>query len=188
MIGMAYTIICNECETTVPDGAPYGLCPRCLAGMVLGQAPERGFLEPPCEGPGDGIDRFKLVEKIGEGGGGVVYLAEQAEPIRRQVALKILKLGMDSQQVIARFKAERQALAMMDHPNIAKVFDAGITDTARPYFVMELARGPHLTRYCQQNNCSLRGRLELFMQVCQAIQHAHQKGIIHRDIKPSNIL
>src|SRR6185436_16419914 len=115
-------------------------------------------------------------------------MAEQAEPVRRRVALKIIKLGMDTKSVIARFEAERQAVAMMDHPNIAKVFDAGATETGRPYFVMELVRGMKITDYCDEAKLSTRARLDLFMQVCQAIQHAHQKGIIHRDIKPSNIL
>ena len=119
---------------------------------------------------------------------GVVYMAEQAEPVRRKVAVKIIKPGMDSAQVIARFEAERQALAMMDHPNIARVFDAGTTDTGRPYFVMELVKGVPITEYCDRNQLSLKERLELFVPVCQAIQHAHQKGIIHRDIKPSNVL
>lgn len=140
------------------------------------------------EKPGDRIGRYKLLEQIGEGGCGVVYMAEQEQPVRRRVALKVIKLGMDTKSVIARFEAERQALAMMDHPNIAKVLDAGATDTGRPYFVMELVRGIRITDYCDQNNISTEERLKLFTQVCQAIQHAHQKGIIHRDIKPSNIL
>jgi WD40 repeat protein/serine/threonine protein kinase len=140
------------------------------------------------EKPGDRIGRYKLLQQIGEGGCGVVYMAEQEEPVRRRVALKVIKLGMDTKSVIARFEAERQAVALMDHPNIAKVFDAGATDTGRPYFVMELVRGIKITDYCDQNNLSTEERLRLFMQVCQAIQHAHQKGIIHRDIKPSNIL
>jgi len=134
------------------------------------------------------IGHYKLLQKIGEGGCGVVYMAEQEEPVRRRVAFKIIKLGMDTKRVIARFEAERQALAMMDHPNIAKVLDAGATDTGRPYFVMELVRGIKITDYCDQNNLSTEARLELVIQVCHAIQHAHQKGIIHRDIKPSNIL
>ncbi|MBA4147674.1 MAG: tetratricopeptide repeat protein [Verrucomicrobia bacterium] len=140
------------------------------------------------EKPGDRIGRYKLLEQIGEGGCGVVYMAEQEEPVRRRVALKVIKLGMDTKSVIARFEAERQALALMDHPNIAKVLDAGATETGRPFFVMELVRGIKITDYCDQNNLSTNERLELFIQVCQAIQHAHQKGIIHRDIKPSNIL
>jgi eukaryotic-like serine/threonine-protein kinase len=140
------------------------------------------------EGPGSHIDRYKLLQKIGEGGCGVVYMAEQDKPVHRRVALKIIKLGMDTKSVIARFEAERQALAMMDHPNIARVLDAGATETGRPYFVMELVRGIKITDYCDQNHLDTRQRLDLFIQVCHAIQHAHQKGVIHRDIKPSNIL
>jgi serine/threonine protein kinase len=143
---------------------------------------------PLTEGPGTKIGRYKLLQLIGEGGFGVVYMAEQEEPIRRKVALKIIKLGMDTKQVIARFEAERQALAMMDHPNIARVFDAGATDTGRPYFVMELVKGIPITEYCDKNNLDTRQRLELFIDVCKAVQHAHQKGIIHRDIKPSNVM
>ena len=134
------------------------------------------------------IGPYKLLQKIGEGGCGVVYMAEQEKPVRRRVALKIIKLGMDTKNVIARFNAERQALALMDHPNIARVFDAGATETGRPYFVMELVRGTKITELCDANNYDMRQRLDLFIQICQAIQHAHQKGIIHRDIKPSNIL
>jgi serine/threonine protein kinase/Flp pilus assembly protein TadD len=143
---------------------------------------------PVTEKPGDKIGHYKLLQQIGEGGCGMVYMAEQEEPVRRRVALKVIKLGMDTKSVIARFEAERQALAMMDHPNIAKVLDAGATETGRPFFVMELVRGIKITEYCDQNNLSTRERLGLFIQVCHAIQHAHQKGIIHRDIKPSNIL
>ena len=140
------------------------------------------------EKPGTVIGRYKLLQKIGEGGYGTVYLAQQEQPVRRQVAMKVIKLGMDTKSVIARFEAERQALAMMDHPNIARVFDAGATETGRPYFVMELVNGVKITEYCDQNQLDLEQRLELFIQICHAIQHAHQKGIIHRDIKPSNIL
>ena len=143
---------------------------------------------PLTEGPGTTIGRYKLLEKIGEGGMAVVYMAEQQEPIRRKVALKIIKLGMDTRQVIARFEVERQALAMMDHPNIAKVLDAGATETGRPYFVMELVKGVSITEYCDKNNLSTKDRLDLFVQVCNAVQHAHQKGIIHRDIKPTNVM
>ena len=143
---------------------------------------------PITEKPGDVIGRYKLLQQIGEGGCGVVYMAEQQEPIRRKVALKVIKLGMDTKSVVARFEAERQALALMDHTNIAKVLDAGATTTGRPFFVMELVRGTRITHYCDQNKLSTRDRLELFIQVCQAVQHAHQKGIIHRDLKPSNIL
>jgi WD40 repeat protein/serine/threonine protein kinase len=140
------------------------------------------------EAVGQTLGYYKLLEKLGEGGCGVVYVAEQTEPVRRRVALKVIKLGMDTRQVVARFEAERQALAMMDHPNIAKVLDAGTTTTGRPYFVMELVRGVKITDYCDQAQLGTRERLDLFIKVCQAIQHAHQKGIIHRDIKPSNIL
>jgi serine/threonine protein kinase len=140
------------------------------------------------EKPGDHIGRYKLLQQIGEGGCGVVFMAEQEEPVRRKVALKIIKPGMDTRSVIARFEAERQALALMDHPNIAKVFDAGATESGRPYFVMELIRGAKITDYCDQNSLTTATRLELFVLVCQAVQHAHQKGVIHRDIKPSNIL
>jgi eukaryotic-like serine/threonine-protein kinase len=140
------------------------------------------------EKPGEWIDRYKLLQKIGEGGCGIVYMAEQEEPVRRRVALKVIKLGMDTKSVIARFEAERQALAMMDHPNIAKVLDAGATETGRPFFVMELVRGMPITKYCDEQNLGTAARLALFNRVCLAIQHAHQKGIIHRDIKPSNVL
>ena len=140
------------------------------------------------ESVGQTLGRYKLLERVGEGGYGVVYVAEQTEPVRRRVALKVIKLGMDTKQVVARFEAERQALALMDHPNIAKVLDAGTTDQGRPYFVMELVRGIKITDYCDQEKMPTKERLDLFIKVCHAIQHAHQKGIIHRDIKPSNIL
>ena len=154
------------------------------------------FLESPVaapadgisEQPGDRIGRYKLLEKIGEGGCGVVYMAEQEEPVRRRVALKVIKPGMDTRAVVARFEAERQALAMMDHANIARVFDGGATPAGRPYFVMELVRGVPLTVFCDEAQSSTAARLRLFVQVCQAVQQAHQKGIIHRDLKPSNIL
>jgi WD40 repeat protein/tRNA A-37 threonylcarbamoyl transferase component Bud32 len=140
------------------------------------------------EKTGNWIGRYKLLEVLGEGGMGIVYLAEQAEPIKRQVALKVIKPGMDSKRVIARFEAERQALALLDHPNIAHVYDAGTTDSGRPYFVMEYVEGLPITEHCDQNKLTIEERLRLFLQVCKAVQHAHQKGIIHRDIKPSNIL
>src|SRR5262249_40487586 len=140
------------------------------------------------EKPGDWVDRYKLLHQIGEGGCGIVFKAEQRKPVRRQVALKIIKPGMDTKSVVARFEAERQALALMDHPNIAKVFVAESTQSGRPYFVMEVVHGVRITDYCDQNSLSTEERLKLFVQVCHAIQHAHQQGIIHRDIKPSNIL
>ncbi len=140
------------------------------------------------EQPGDRIGRYKLLQQIGEGGCGVVYMAEQTEPVKRKVALKVIKLGMDTKQVVARFEAERQALAIMDHPNIAKVLDGGATENGRPFFVMEFVPGIKITDYCDRKKLSTRERLELFIKVCHAIQHAHQKGIIHRDIKPSNVM
>jgi len=188
-----------------------------LLHTAAGQAPtiKLDLAELPDEAVGQTLGRYKLLERVGEGGCGVVYVAEQTEPVRRRVALKVIKLGMDTKQVVARFEAERQALAMMDHPNIAKVLDAGMTlgapasrrqlregeekfeeragetpalPAGRPYFVMELVRGIKITDYCDQAHLSTKERLDLFIKVCQAIQHAHQKGIIHRDIKPSNIL
>jgi serine/threonine protein kinase len=163
------------------------------AGRFLGQAGpgtagEAATLASLTERAGDRIGRYKLLQQIGEGGCGVVYMAEQEEPVRRRVALKVIKPGMDTRNVIARFEAERQALALMDHPNIARVFDAGATESGRPYFVMELVRGVKITEYCDEKHLSTRERLDLFIKVCQAVQHAHQKGIIHRDLKPSNIL
>lgn len=151
-------------------------------------APEATVEVPTTERIGEKIGRYKLKEQLGEGGMGVVFVAEQTEPVRRKVALKIIKPGMDSREVIARFEAERQALAMMEHPNIAKVLDAGTTGAARPYFVMELVRGMAITEYCDKAKLPLKKRLELLVSVCQAVQHAHQKGVIHRDLKPSNIL
>ena len=175
---------CVKCGTSLRSGALEGLCPACMV-IILRETPTIAL---PQEGPGDRIRQYKLLQKIGEGGCGVVYMAEQEEPVRRRVALKVIKLGVETAQVIARFEAERQALALMDHPNIARVFDAGATDAGRPFFVMELVRGIKITDFCEQNDLSPKERLDLFIQVCQAIQHAHQKGIIHRDIKPSNVL
>jgi eukaryotic-like serine/threonine-protein kinase len=185
-------------------GGDAGLLTR-VQGLLRAHAEATGFLpETPAaagpdntirisanavtEGPGTVIGRYKILQQIGEGGCGVVYMAEQEQPVRRRVALKVIKLGMDTKSVIARFEAERQALALMDHPNIAKVLDAGATEAGRPFFVMELVRGVKITDYCDEAKLSARERLGLFIQVCHAIQHAHQKGIIHRDLKPSNIL
>ena len=166
-------------------GAPLGVPSACNPVAEPAEAGAQGAL---AEQEGDRIGRYKLLEKIGTGGISDVWMAEQEEPVRRRVALKIIKLGMDTREVIARFEAERQALALMDHPNIAKVHDGGATETGRPYFVMELVRGIRITDYCDQNSLPPVDRLKLFMLVCQAVQHAHQKGIIHRDLKPSNIL
>jgi serine/threonine protein kinase len=140
------------------------------------------------EQPGDRIGPYKLLQKLGEGGMGAVWAAEQSEPVKRRVALKLIKAGMDSTHVLRRFEAERQALALMEHPNIAKVLDAGATPQGRPYFAMELIKGIPITKYCDQEHLTPRERLELFIPVCQAVQHAHQKGVIHRDLKPSNVL
>ncbi len=137
---------------------------------------------------GTRISHYKLLQRIGEGGFGEVYMAEQQEPVSRKVALKVIKPGMDSREVIARFESERQALAMMEHPNIAQVLDAGTTSTGQPYFVMELVRGVPITDFCDRNKYTFDERLRLFVSVCHAVQHAHHKGVIHRDIKPSNVL
>src|SRR5262245_699668 len=145
--------------------------------------------QPSCGRPGIIIaGRYKLLAQIGEGGMGTVWVAEQSEPVKRRVALKVIKPGMDSRQVLSRFEAERQALALMDHPNIAKVHDGGMTDEGRPYFVMEYVKGVPITEFCDHGRLSIQERLKLFVPVCQAVQHAHQKGVIHRDIKPNNIL
>src|SRR5947209_726110 len=153
-----------------------------------GLAENVDVLEGKDDATGKLIGPYKLLQKIGEGGCGVVYMAEQEKPVRRRVAFKIIKLGMDTKSVIARFEAERQALARMDHPNIARVLDGGAMETGRPYFVMELVRGVKITEYCDHNNLPTPERIDLFMEVCRAVQHAHQKGIIHRDLKPTNIL
>jgi serine/threonine protein kinase len=189
---------CSQCGAELPPDSPGGHCLNCLLQIGLaagapthlptqpgGGAPDKAFAS---EAPGERVGRYKLLRKIGEGGMGVVYMAEQREPVIRKVALKVIKLGMDTRQVVARFEAERQALALMDHPNIAKVLDAGSTESGRPYFVMDLVEGLPITRFCEEGRLSIRERLGLFIQVCSAIQHAHQKGIIHRDIKPSNVL
>jgi serine/threonine protein kinase len=162
------------------------------AGSFLHSQPGRPAVtvdhQPAAERPGTRLGPYKLLQQIGEGGMGVVWMAEQQEPVRRRVALKVIQPGLDSAQVLARFEAERQALALMDHPHIAKVLDAGATLDGRPYFVMELVKGTPITKYCDEHRLAPRQRLELFVPVCQAIQHAHQKGIIHRDVKPSNVL
>ncbi|MCC7373289.1 MAG: protein kinase [Verrucomicrobiales bacterium] len=196
---------CPSCGQGVEEGAAEGLCSTCLRGLgrLFGDpSSEDDSADPPrpradrggvaailgAVQPGDRIGPYKILEEIGEGGCGKVYVAEQDQPVRRRVALKVIKLGMDTREVIGRFEAERQALAMMDHPNIAKVLDAGSTESGRPYFVMEWVKGIRITDFCDSNHLSPEERLGLFIQVCQAIQHAHQKGIIHRDIKPANIL
>ncbi len=168
-------------------------CFNSSAGFLESPAPEIASVLPIrdqsiSEQRGDAIGPYKLLDQIGEGGFGVVFLAEQEKPVRRRVALKVVKPGMDTRDVVARFEAERQALALMDHQNIARVYKAGATDSGRPYFVMELVQGVPITEYCDQCQLTTRKRLELFVTVCQAVQHAHQKGIIHRDLKPNNVL
>jgi len=186
---MADQIRCGKCGSLLSKGTPYGLCPKCLMGVALENEPTSDSGPGPiAEGPGAVIGRYRLLELLGEGGMGQVYLAEQQEPVQRRVALKIVKLGMDTMQVVARFRAEQQTLAMLAHPNIAHVFDAGTTESGRPYFVMEYVEGVPVTDYCDAHRLSVDERLELFLQVCRAIQHAHQRGVLHRDVKPSNIL
>lgn len=174
-------------ETQPPPEDQQDAAPVTVANPAATSADTRDF-EPSFENAGHQIGPYKLIEKLGEGGFGSVWMAEQREPVKRRVALKIVKLGMDTREVIARFEAERQALALMHHPHIAQVFDAGVTLSGRPYFAMELVLGVTMVHYCDQAKLDIRGRLALFVQVCQAIQHAHQKGVIHRDIKPSNVL
>ncbi|MCJ7681801.1 MAG: tetratricopeptide repeat protein [Candidatus Aminicenantes bacterium] len=182
------TIKCPKCHFNHP--ATMKFCSECGTNLNAVHAETKTF-----SAPGKGLSigevvsqKYKLLEELGRGGMGVVYKAEQIKPVKRSVALKLIKLGMDTRHVIARFETERQALAVMNHPNIAKVFDGGATETGRPYFVMELVRGVPITVYCDKHKLTTRERLELFIQVCQAVQHAHQKGVLHRDLKPSNIL
>ena len=180
---------CPRCGARLPADTPAeGLCPQCLLKLGLDIPTTREVAAGSAEGRPDKIGPYKILDTLGEGGMGMVYLAEQSEPVRRRVALKLIKLGMDTKQVIARFEAERQALALMNHPNVAKVFDAGATERGRPYFAMEYVKGVPITEHCDRQRLSTRERLELFQQVCDGVQHAHQKGIIHRDIKPSNVL
>ena len=174
--------VCPRCGNRLDGQAVDGLCAQCLLDPSWNADLGAGRSDP------SRIGRYKLLDLLGEGGFGSVYSAVQEHPVSRRVALKIIKPGMDTRQVVARFEAERQALAMMDHPNIAKILDAGETDAGRPYFVMELVAGTPITRYCDENGLDTRERLELFTQVCRAIQHAHQKAVIHRDIKPNNVL
>jgi eukaryotic-like serine/threonine-protein kinase len=185
---------CPQCEAELGSDDPAGLCPKCLIqgafdSSVAADEYETQTINGARDPTGDDdFGRYQIVRPIGEGGMGTVYLAEQRDPIRRLVALKVVKLGMDTGQVLARFNNERQALAMMDHPNIAQIFDAGATPKGRPYFVMEYIEGAPITQYCDRKRMTTRERLALFLAVCRAVQHAHQKGVIHRDLKPSNVL
>src|SRR5579884_1117964 len=203
------TIFAVAIEIAAPEARAAYIAHACAGDLALQERVARlvvahfrsgSFLESPVvrpaasvaegitERPGTALGPYKLLEQIGEGGFGLVFMAEQQQPVRRKVALKILKPGMDTRQVVARFEAERQALALMEHPNIAHVFDGGETPAGRPYFVMELVRGVPITDFCDQNQLSVRDRLGLFVDICQAVQHAHQNGVIHRDLKPSNVL
>src|SRR6476619_2166764 len=184
---------CPQCGSEPASGDPAGLCPMCLIQGALGSSGAGEFNTQTAGAaadlaPDEDFGRYRLIQPLGEGGMGSVYLAEQREPIRRRVALKVVKLGMDTAQVLSRFDNERQALAMMDHPNIAQIFDAGATPRGRPYFVMEYIEGAPITQYCDRRRLTTKERLALFLAVCRAVQHAHQKGVIHRDRKPSNVL
>ena len=184
---------CPRCGSEPASGDPAGLCPMCLIQGALGSSGANEFNTQTAGAaadlaPDEDFGRYRIVQPLGEGGMGSVYLAEQREPIRRRVALKVVKLGMDTAQVLSRFDNERQALAMMDHPNIAQIFDAGATPKGRPYFVMEYIEGAPITQYCDRRRLTTKERLALFLAVCRAVQHAHQKGVIHRDLKPSNVL
>ncbi|MBV8906966.1 MAG: protein kinase [Acidobacteriia bacterium] len=184
---------CPQCQSELDSAGAAGLCPKCLIAAAFDSsvgAEEAGTqtIDTAESAIDDDFGRYQILRPIGEGGMGTVYLAEQREPIRRRVALKVVKLGMDTSQVLARFGNERQALAMMEHPNIARIFDAGATPKGRPYFVMEYIEGVPITKYCDDKRLTIGQRLELFLAVCRAVQHAHQKGVIHRDLKPSNVL
>ena len=182
---------CPACGAELPEGGPAGPCPRCLLALGLddqNRPSTESTVPQPQSRVHERIGPYRILELLGEGGMGSVYLVEQEAPIRRRVALKLIKLGMDSAQVLARFESERQALALMSHTGVAKVFDAGLTPNGRPYFVMEYVAGLPITDCCDKRRLNLRERLGLFVQTCEAIHHAHQKGIIHRDVKPSNIL
>jgi len=185
---------CPQCGEELGSADPAGLCPQCLVqgafdSSIGGDESRTQIIDTATAAAGDDdFGRYRILLPLGEGGMGTVYLAEQLEPIRRRVALKVVKLGMDTSQVLARFDHERQALAVMDHPNIARIFDAGATTKGRPYFVMEYIEGAPITQYCDGKRMTTRERLALFLAVCRAVQHAHQKGVIHRDLKPSNVL
>src|SRR5579871_6656452 len=185
---------CPQCGAELGSGDPAGLCPKCLiqgafdSTFGADESRTQTIDTATAAARDDDFGRYHILRPLGEGGMGAVYLAEQREPIRRRVALKVVKLGMDTSQVLTRFANERQALAMMDHPNIARIFDGGATPKGRPYFVMEYIEGVTITQYCDSRRMTISQRLEIFLAVCRAVQHAHHKGVIHRDLKPSNVL
>src|SRR5215467_10757104 len=185
---------CPQCGAELGSGDPAGLCPKCLIQGAFDSSTGADEFRTQTTGIATAVagdedfGRYQILRPLGEGGMGTVYLAEQHEPIRRRVALKVVKLGMDTAQVLARFDNERQALAMMDHPNVAQIFDAGATSRGWPYFVMEYIEGASITQYCDRKRMTTKERLALFLAACRAVQHAHQKGVIHRDLKPSNVL
>ncbi|MBV9506354.1 MAG: serine/threonine protein kinase, partial [Acidobacteriia bacterium] len=185
---------CPQCAAELGLDDPVGLCPNCLmqaafdSSVGVGETGGQAVHQAAAASGDEDFGRYHILRPVGEGGMGSVYLAEQREPIRRAVALKVVKLGMDTEQVLARFVKERQALAMMDHPNIARILDAGATSKGRPYFVMEYIEGVPITKYCDDKRLTVQQRLELFLGVCRAVHHAHLKGVIHRDLKPSNVL
>jgi eukaryotic-like serine/threonine-protein kinase len=187
--------LCPQCSAALKPGDPAGLCPACLLAGAMGTGVPSGETPTPTETPQipeytiqDRFGPYRILAVLGEGGMGTVYLAEQIEPIRRRTALKVVKLGMDTNQVLARFNHERQALALMEHTNIARILDAGASSRGRPFFVMDYIEGESITAYCDRHRLTLAERLVLLLPVCRAVQHAHNKGIIHRDIKPSNVL
>src|SRR5579864_7007046 len=185
---------CPQCGVELDSENPAGLCSQCLikgafdSSVGAAESATQTIHTATASAGDDDFGRYHILRPLGEGGMGTVYLAEQREPIRRHVALKVVKLGMDTSQVLARFANERQTLAMMEHPNIARILDAGATPKGRPYFVMEYVEGVPITQYCDGKRMPIGQRLELFLAVCHAVQHAHQKGVIHRDLKPSNVL
>src|SRR5262245_955142 len=185
---------CPQCGEETGSDDPAGLCPKCLiqgafdTSLGVGDVGAQNIDIASATAAEDDFGRYQILRPLGEGGMGAVYLAEQREPIRRSVALKVIKLGMDTSKVLARFANERQALAMMDHPNIARIFDAGATAKGRPYFVMEYIEGAPITQYCDRKRMTAKDRLGLFLAVCRGVQHAHRKGVMHRDPKPSNVL
>src|ERR1051326_1138962 len=184
---------CPQCSAELKPGDPAGLCPGCLLAAAVGsgfrsEERETETATTDLQQTHDSFGPYRILRVLGEGGMGTVHLAEQIEPIRRRVALKVVKLGMDTNQVLARFSHERQSLARLEHSNIARILDAGASVRGRPFFVMDYIEGASITAYCDRHQLTISQRLELFLPVCRAVQHAHNKGIIHRDIKPSNVL